>query len=552
MRLSPVDHIPFLTHLSFLNLIQHRFASHCCETLFRQSAPVVTQETVSQLEVIHKDKDAGKTYVSMENLFLYTVNEIRGSLGYLMTDKYASYALRLLLIVLSGRPLEKDSIRSTMPSKRKGRIEFSGQAKEESERCSSLHRVPESFGNALENITSEISAGLDSHYFRILATHPVANPVLQLLFELELSNTKQSKARDDNSLFRKLLPDHTLRHDTVSAIFLRGLIFDPIGSRLMETIIQFAPARDFKAIFHILFQIKLRSLITNDTASFVVIKILQRLSSKDLKEATLELCPAISMPMNHARTMVVKTLIERCVIRNVDTTPIAAALGAGDGNSKKDTFLQVLNWRQIGIETTAPEGKPALGTQNASGLHGSLLAQSMLDVPGALRDIVVEGILSVETSVLLQMAQDRTATHIVQKAITCIKQAKPFHRRIIHKLLPHTINLALDPIGSYVLHAVWTISGDLIFLKERIADQLLKNEASLRESPSGRRVWRIWMMDLCKRRKTDWITKAREIDVDRNAVQLNTSSDIQDHMKTRIDLAREQYNMARTGTAFTE
>ena len=512
---------------------------------------MVTQETVSLLEVSHKDKDADATYVSMENLFLYTVKELKGNLGYLMTDTYASYALRLLLIVLSGRPSERVSARSTMPTKRKGGIELRSQAKEESERWSGLHRVPESFGNALENMISETTAGLDSHYFRILATHAVANPVLQLLFELELSDTKHSKARDNTSLFRKLLPDHTLRPGTTSASFLRGLIFDPIGSRLVETIIQFVPARDLEAIFHIIFQGKFRSLITNDAASFVVIKVLQRLSSKDLKEATLELCPAISMPLDHARTMVAKTLIERCVIRDIDTTPIAAALRVGDGNSKSDTFLHVLNWRTIGIGAMALEGKQGLGMQNAGGLHGSLLAQSMLGVPGALRDIVVDGILSIETPVLLQMAQDRTATHVVQKAITCTAQTKTFHRRIIHKLLDHTINLALDSVGSYVLHAFWTISGDLLFLKERIANELLKNEACLRESPSGRRVWRKWMMDLCKRRKTDWITKAREVDIDGNTVQLTTSSDNQDQMKTRIDLAREQYNMTRTGTAIT-
>ena len=507
---------------------------------------------VSQLEASHQDKDAGKTYMSMENLFLYTVNELKGNLGYLMTDKYASYALRLLLILLSGRLSERASIMSTISSKRKGSIEPRNQAKDESKRWSSLHRVPESFGIAFENMVSETIAGLGSHYFRTLATHPVANPVLQLLLELELSDTKQTKARDENSLIRKLLPDHTLRRDTTSASFLKDLIFDPVGSRLVETIIQFAPARDFKAIFHTIFQAQLNSLITNDAASFVVIKVLQRLGSKDLKEATLELCPAISMASDHARTLVVKTLIERCVTRDIDTTPIAAALRVGDGNSENDTLLHVLNWRTTELRAMVPEGQPVLAMRNAGTLHGSLLAQSMLEVPGALRDIVVEGILSMATPVLLQMAQDRTATHVVQKAITCTGQTKTFHRRFIHKLLAHTINLALDPIGSHILHAFWIISGDLLFLKERIANELMKHEACLRESPSGRTVWRKWMMDLCKRRKTDWITRAREVNVDEKTMQLTTSSVNQDHMKTGIDLARDRYNEALTDTPTTE
>ena len=58
--------------------------------------------------------DPNAIYVSMEDLYLYTLNEFEGYLGYLMTDKFASHVLRVLLIVLAGLPLPQQSSRSLL------------------------------------------------------------------------------------------------------------------------------------------------------------------------------------------------------------------------------------------------------------------------------------------------------------------------------------------------------------------------------------------------------------------------------------------------------
>ena len=88
---------------SFLHLVQHRFASHCCEALFIQAAPVVTSELAKPPVAA----DPNDEYVSMENLFLFTLAELEGYLGYLMTDRFASHVLRVLLVILAGLPLDK-------------------------------------------------------------------------------------------------------------------------------------------------------------------------------------------------------------------------------------------------------------------------------------------------------------------------------------------------------------------------------------------------------------------------------------------------------------
>lgn len=56
---------------SFLNLAQHRFASHCCEMLFQRSVWIASKE----MEDDYADDTAtDELFASMESLFLYMLN----------------------------------------------------------------------------------------------------------------------------------------------------------------------------------------------------------------------------------------------------------------------------------------------------------------------------------------------------------------------------------------------------------------------------------------------------------------------------------------------
>jgi len=56
---------------SFLNLAQHRFASHCCEMLFQRSVWIASKE----MEDDHVDDTAtDELFASIESLFLYMLN----------------------------------------------------------------------------------------------------------------------------------------------------------------------------------------------------------------------------------------------------------------------------------------------------------------------------------------------------------------------------------------------------------------------------------------------------------------------------------------------
>ena len=281
------------------------------------TAPLITEQHTTEFA------DAN---VPMEHLFLATLDELEENLGYLMTDSFASHTLRVLLIILAGRPILDVNTKALLKSKRAENITSTGSAMTAKNANMEPRTVPSTFNDALDRTISSIVAGLDTTYLRALATHPTGNPVLQLLIELELTRYGKNKAKDPASLFFKLLPDDPPTEGTESASFINGLIYDTIGSRLLETIIQHAPGKTFKTLYKSLFRERIGSIARNEIASYPAIKILERLSREELQYAVEQICPLIVSLVERSRTAVIKALIERCRVREIDTQPIATAI----------------------------------------------------------------------------------------------------------------------------------------------------------------------------------------------------------------------------------
>ena len=512
---------------SFLHLAQHRFASHCCEKLFLQCAPIVTQELLAPLEEQQTTTD-GEIFVSMENLFLYALNELEGNLGYLMTDPFASHTLRVLLLVLSGQPLGDPNTTTLIQSKKKENITILSHDFGESETKMAPRTVPEAFHAAVEKMISETLAGLDTTYLRALTTHPVANPVLQLLLELELSSPEKQKAKQSSSLFRQLIPQDSSEEESTNS-FINGLAYDTVGSRLLEVIIKSAPGKIFKALYAKILRDKLGTMAKNDVAGFTVIKVLERLNKEDLHSIMEQIIPRIGLLVERSRTSIIKTLVERCRIRGVDVQPIADELVHAYGTDAVQRLTKMLRLDTINMDGMAEDRKKQVEKQDTGKVHGSLLAQSMLDTPGVLRELITDGLLEMDTTVLVIVAKDWTASRMLQCSLTCSDQTLKFRRVLIQRFFGHIRSLATDTIGSHVVDEFWAASKGLTFIRERIAVELLENELLVRDSLPGREIWRKWKIDLYKTNKREWTFRAKETD---------------GHVKTGIDAARERFAVA--------
>ena len=475
----------------------------------------------------------------MESLFLSAVNELQEYTGYLMIDKFGSHALRVLLLVLSGRPLASSSANAILQSKNKEGVAVGQQRstlQDEAQKVT-LRTVPESFGDALGTMRAGMISKLDTTYLRALATHPIGNPVLQLLLGLEFAKSGRGKVNDQLLLFQKLVEnDIQLQNDTTIQ-FINSLIYDPVGSRLLETIVQDAPGKLFKSLYRRAIKEKLETLIKNETAGFVIIKALERLSKEDLQHAVGQICPFIGLLVERSRTSIIRILIERCHVRQLEMEPISQALLNAYQSRDGNALVKMLN---LDCDTYLAEAvrKQQPEKKDSALLHTSLLAQTMLENPGPLRAIVTSGIEMLNTESLVMLAKDRTSSYILQKALTCSDQDAVFLRKILRQLRNHVVELALHPIASHVVDTFWAATTGLQFLREQIAADLLKAEPTLRDSYYGRSVWRNFKMDAYKNRRLEWTAIGKTEKDQRNR---QASSQLDTKSPTKIEMARARF-----------
>jgi nucleolar protein 9 len=494
----------------------------------------------------------------MESYFVKTVRELEGYLGFLMTDRFASHVLRVLLVVLAGMPLEKQNHKSVVQSKRKEKIGISGAEKHEM--LLEKRTVPQSFMDELEKIINGSVLGLDSSYLRSLAVHPTGNPTMQMLLQLELGHFGKSRAKDETSIIHRLLPDDPIAEGTESASFINGLVYDPIGSRLLETIIENAPGKFFKAIYKEFFKERMGSLARNEIASYVAGKILERLGKEDLEEAMRQIVEHIPNLVERNRTAILKTLIERCAVRGVDTTRIKAQLEKaynGTNGFEVTRMLKLVEEHSDDGKSDSKHGHSHLQSHSEK-VHGSLLAQAMMSVPGPLGNLIFDSLARLGTTLSVQVARDPTASRALQAALTSPHASVIFRRKMIQQFYGHVGELALDPAGSHVIDSIWQGTAGLAFIRERVAEELAENEGSLRESFVGRAVWRNWQMDLYKRRRADWVKQSKWTAGNDGFQSFPESNcDIPTSFKTGkqltpIELARQKHAAAKAAQAKTD
>ncbi|KAJ5989159.1 Nucleolar protein 9 [Penicillium waksmanii] len=543
----------FIGH--FLHLVQHRFASHCCETLFIHAAPAVMAKTPnsqnkrSTEEDDNDDDEDTEPELSLADMFMTVIEELKSNWGYLLTERFASHTIRVLLLVLAGEPVDVVSNDSVVASRKKERLGLPGAGSQEEKTSTKKRSVPESFAPALKKIMNDMVAGLDNTYLRALASHPVGNPVLQVLLFLELSHFGKSSAKDSNSILRRLVPDESFEEGTETATFIRGLLYDPVGSRLVETMVRHMPGKVFKNLYKNNISERIGSLSRNITAGYVVLRTLERLGKDDLQDAMERIIPEVPGLIERTRLIVPRVLIERCVIRNVDTKPFAKALEEAYAKDPAVRLRQMLR-----LDETAEDGPEdqvmedaddeERGTRKRSGknsvasaekLHGSLLAQAMLTVPGPLGDLVFSSLLAQPSDSVLKLAKEPTSSRVLQQALTLPTSTQQFRRQFTTRFQGHMVELSLHSSGSHVVDSLWSATKDIFFVKERLAQELAQNEMTLRDSFLGRAVWRNWSMDLHNRRRGEW--KARAKGIEQQPEGDNTGV----RPKSKIELAAERF-----------
>ncbi|KIV82485.1 hypothetical protein PV11_04594 [Exophiala sideris] len=524
----------FLGNLTYL--VRHRFGSHCCETLFLTAAKHVGEEPE------RGDKD-GEEQLSMEQLSLQAAEELQPSMGFLLTDRFASHTVRVLFLILSGESLDDESTKTILASKKKEKLETpvaTGKDTSQSKR-----RVPKSFRQALTNLIQSTVSSVDATYLRALATHPTGNPVLQLLLRLELTLNGKNQQAGEMSLFKKLLPDEDLEDDSESSKFIVGLLYDPVGSHLVEILVQSLSGKIFKKLYKNVLKPRLTNMVKNEIASYVAIKVLERLGKDDLSEAKDEISPEFFLLVSRRRLGLIKVLVERLTIRGVEVADLSAALGPGFGPLKATWLPKLLNFepsKQPASSDDDSAAKPATSPHKTD-VHGSLLAQAMLQNPKMSHE-VQDSLLQVEIDTLVQMCQDSIASRVVQAALVPSQSNIQFRRQFVPRFYGHIDTLAQNASGSYVVDALWAATDGLHFMKESVANELARHASIIRESRSGRTVLKNWELDMYQRRPAEWRALAKGQDKAHDEAPQDDARP--ERKKTGIELARERHVQKKT------
>ena len=506
----------------FLHLVQHRFASHCCETLFIHAAPYVNRKMPSQKRDKQSRDEEGEDDepepdLSFAEMFISVVGELEGNWGYLLTERFASHTVRVLLLVLAGESVDLSSSDSVVASRRKERLGYD-TAEGSYNALNQRREVPHEFESILRKVMKDIGNLLDDTYLRALATHPIGNPLLQVLLYLELQHFGKSNAKESNSITKKLFPDESFEERSSNATFARGLFYDPVGARLLEAIVRWAPAKLFKNLYKHVILGNINSFVRNVTASYVIVRVLERLGKDDLQNAVEQIIPMFPSLVERSRLIVPKALIERSVARGVDTKPLARALESSYDFDPGRRLFQTLNIedslttsdeQQHQQKEQFSESKQASSEAKFRKVHGSLLAQTMLTAPGPVSDIIFTSLLAQSTQSLVSISKDPTTSHVIQQALTATTATPKFRRQFTVRFQGQLKDLALNVSGSHVVDALWPATKDIFFVKERMAQELAQSELALRDSFLGRAVWRNWCMDIYKRRRGEWNARAK-------------------------------------------
>ncbi|CUS09709.1 unnamed protein product [Tuber aestivum] len=514
----------------FLNLAQHRFASHCCEMLFRQSVGIASKEMEDDYV---DDTVTDEFFASMESLFLYMLSELEPQLKHLCTDRFASHTVRGLLLLLSGQTVPSDVVQS----RKKEKITLSSDFAPISEPAENIP-VPQSFHDAIGKILAATAGGMSTEEIRSMAVHQIGGPTLQVLMQLEMGRSSNDKkagaASKENTLLGKLTgisAEDEKSGESDSSSFFNNLLYDPVGSHLAEKIVVYAPKKDFKKLYKAFFKGRIGSLARNETAGFVVQRILGRLEKHMLEEALGEILPQVKGLIERSQVAVVKTLIDRCAKQGVEASGIAEAIASAYGCEPAELIFNMMGLTPEDL--TPKEETSGKAKRDPSQRYGSLLAQSMLQLPGKFHGIISESILAQPPQTIAGLSQLPQASHLIQAYLQSPHTTTPNKRTLLNILKGSFVTLSLSPNGSHIVDACWPATQGIMYIKQAIASELLSGEASMRESFFGRVVWRNWSMDKYKRSRNQWfaIANGGPMDGDRN----NNSNKVE-KKKTAIEL----------------
>ncbi|KAI8922968.1 armadillo-type protein [Entophlyctis helioformis] len=475
----------------FRRLVTHQFASHVVQTLLLLAADVVEREVDGEVAGFEKtmdedDLDAEEIewrnkLPSMEKILVALCGECDGEWSRLLLDPYASHVIRTLLNVLSGESLADDSsIRSKKSSKYNKNHNNAFVAKKPGVK----RRTPESFAALLTSIVDSLTANLQDADLRIMATHPVANPVLQTLLEIPHASTTLVPAFLKDGDFFKMLIEHQ------------------VGSHLAEKLVAKSSAMAFAGLFETHIRPRFLELCNHPLANFVIQRVLDKVSDQTQLDALLDIIePEMERMLFRSRAGIVVKTIEACsrvpaCQKRVLKALFAAVHTAGDDAKMKkcaSVILLMTTYEKYEVLDLAPS------------LQGALMLQHVASFTPENAKLCVESIMAMEPESLFKWALDPIASRVVEAILASHTLALRTQRRLVRNFFGRFVELSSDKYGSHLVDKCWAVSN--MDMRETIAQELADKMTSLAANFHAKFILRNCKVELYKKRRDEWVER---------------------------------------------
>lgn len=474
----------------FVSLIHHKYASHCVETLLVRSASLIEKELLNPFP---QTTDDTEEFVSMENLFLFFLNEVRPYLKDMIAQQYASHTLRLIILIIAGKELPSTTMSNSTVRSKKSKIARKMIEISDNEDFSRAFQVPSSFKDELKQLIDTLKT-LDRKQAREFAIEKVASPVLQLLIQVE------GIVDRDRPIWHLIFLRDDEEKDSQEEAFVEYLLSDAVGSHFLEHTIKDQRLKYVEKLYRNYMSTRVLKLARRDTTgSYVIQALLKKLKQNEVREMLDQLIPEMSILMttnlemgqsiidasaqhrDYKRDAIIEEMVKKYTPKENESDILESVLqlaGSTLGNTKDD-------W------PTAEERRRAL------------FLEKLITFDKRFLELTVDNLLSLPQERLIQMCFHGVFSHVVENALIpdldIIKR-----RRLLNALVPSVVDLSCNAYGSHIVDKLWPFTIKLNNYKERIARELVGQKEKVKESTYGRLVWKNWKMELFVRKRHDW------------------------------------------------
>ncbi|KAI8997280.1 armadillo-type protein [Pilobolus umbonatus] len=497
-----------------VELFAHRFASHVCQTLITLAADVVEREVI---EGINDTMDTSEgELLSMEKLILGICDDIKPFIGGLISQQFASHVIRILLYVLSGKRVdETGDIKGKLRSKKSVQYkkENNDTFTKSTARLTDKRQVPDSFKAMFRTLSTELAINSKENEVRTLSVHRVANPVLQLLLEMQENDKEGITARNvliDRILWGIVTDIDSTEKNSDRDSWFETLIRDSVGSHLLEVIFQVAPDAVYKKIYKTYLKGKLEKFSLHPIANFVIQHLVSNVRKpKQLKEMISELAGAFDKILKNGKFGVIRSLVDASVKMESGqkeiVNAILVALHFPEGSDRKEFINCCMRmWTLEQWNSASDDEKADLYKFH---LQGSLMVQGIVKMSEKANAPLVNSFLSQNPEVIARWCYSPGGSRAFEAIIASPTVNAKMKKKIIRDLTGKFASLAKDRFGSHILEKCWLVAD--IDAKEKIATELVRNEHQLSSHSLGKSALWTCKIDQFKRRHDEWVEREK-------------------------------------------